>query len=77
MMEDTVLTLSNKKKYFVVDQLNIKGTEYYYLCSIDKPVEIKLAMREDHQIKFLNEPDIMNYIYNQFVEHMKQSLNEE
>ena len=28
MMEDTVLTLSNQKKYFVVDQLNIKGTEY-------------------------------------------------
>ena len=77
MNEDTVLTLSNQKQYFVVDQLIIKGTEYYYLCSIAKPVEIRLAMREDHKIIFLDEPDIMNYIYNQFVEHMKQSLNEE
>ena len=50
MNEDTIITLNNQKSYLIVDQLTIEGTEYYYLCSTTKPVEIQIALHEDNKV---------------------------
>lgn len=74
MNEDTIITLNNQKSYLIVDQLTIEGTEYYYLCSTTKPVEIQIALHEDNKVTILTEPEITNYIYHQFVNHMSKQL---
>lgn len=56
--EGEIITLSNNKEYICVSALNDSGTDYVYLMSNFKPLEVKFAKQKEEngeiQITIIN-----------------------
>lgn len=74
MEENTVITLEDNKSYLIVDKIHLHHVDYYYLCSANKPVEIKIAREKDGSIYFVEDKDLLLEVYDAFVYHMREKL---
>lgn len=75
MNENSIITLDNKKEYLIVSKIEDNYIEYYYLCSTKKPLEIKIAVAKNNKLQFVEDSMTLTYIFNKFVDKMKNDLN--
>lgn len=67
-----IVKLDNKE-YLIVSKITYDKNDYLYLMTIDKPVEVKIALEQviDHdliEVLIVENKELRREIYNKFVE---------
>ncbi len=74
MEENTIVTLEDGKEYLIVDKIQLEQVDYYYLCSMTKPLSIKIAVEKDQVLYFIEDKETLTVVYDHFVEHIKEKI---
>ncbi len=60
------LTLKDNKAYRIVDIVNYNEDEYFFCCTVEKPIEPKVFQRKEVDgktfIKFVKDPEMLKNI---------------
>lgn len=66
-----LITLDNNKEYICFSRINDNGTDYVYLISNFKPIEIRFAIEkvnnQEIELEVINNKDQKQYVYNLFL----------
>jgi len=63
-----IITLDNNKDYIVLKQLIIENTNYIYLVTAQKPVEVLIARLDGDNLNPITNEEELEKVINLFVE---------
>jgi len=63
-----IITLDNNKDYIVLKQLIIENTNYIYLVTAQKPVEVLIARLDGDNLNPITNEEELQKVINLFVE---------
>lgn len=73
--ESIVLTLSNGKKYVVVESINYENNEYLFLGNIDNPKDLIICKRDNDKLKMVTDEMLKFNIFRKIGEKNNSALD--
>lgn len=63
-----LLTLSNKKEYIVINQINFEGKDYLYLIAKDGISSILIGLLENKELTIVRDEELFQKLLQKFKE---------